>query len=149
LRCYQSDAYETLGTTFARGHSGSAKPFSLFKRHGRIDIRQKTLKACWCTNYTPSLYACHILEKAKLRKREERVCACVERKGNVRVRSVLVSVGFGLLLHGAAVLCCRLRHTRSLSERESTHILATLSLLYSLSLFILACMLCLCSRTGM
>ena len=95
------ECLRNIRTTFACGHSGSAKPFSLLKTSRRIDIRQKTLKACRCTNC-----ACVcVLEKANLRKRREArasASARMERKGNMH-DEICSCVGW---LWALAAWCC-------------------------------------------
>ena len=136
-----AECLRNIRTTFACGHSGSAKPFSLLKtvtedRHTPENVEGLPV------GYTPS-HACQRGE-AKQRKREAREREFMSReRGSVRVRSVLVSVGFGLLLHGGNVLSPP-THQVSLSFLEKARIFSPPCLSS-----ILACMLRLCSRTGM
>ena len=140
MRCYKSFAYEKLGLHSPAVTRVRRNPSLSSKTSRRIDIRQKTLKACLCTNC-----ACVCVRERKRNYgsdgNRQQVQARMRERGICMMRSVLVSVGFGLLLHGAMVLCRHLRHTRSLNHACSR----ALSLLSSLAV-IPRCMFRLCSR---
>ena len=101
MRCYKSFAYEKLGLHSPAVTRVRRNPSLSSKTSRRIDIRQKTLKACRCTNC-----ACVcVLEKAKLRKRREArasASARMERKGNMH-DEICSCVGW---LWALAAWCC-------------------------------------------
>ena len=94
------ECLRNIRTTFACGHSGSAKPFSLLKtvtedRHTPenvegLPVHQLRVRLC--------------LRKRSDGKREQVQVQGWRERGICMMRSVLVSVGYGLLLHGAVEL---------------------------------------------